>query len=119
MRSMSDTRKNLQAILEAIEKIERYSAPFDNDDDFFHHEMNFDATIMQFIVIGEMVSKIDDAFKNEHPDVAWREIKDFRNFVAHDYFGIDSEEIWSIIRTHLPMLKRQIKILIEWISQKK
>lgn len=49
---MSDNTKNLRAVLEAIEKIERYFAPFDNDDDFFHHEMNFDAVMMQFVVIG-------------------------------------------------------------------
>lgn len=113
---MSDNRKNLLALLEAIEKIERYSAPFKNDDDFFHHEMNFDASMMQFVVIGEMVAKIDEQLKSDLPDIPWREIKDFRNLVAHDYFGIDSEEIWSIIKTHLPELKLQIEKAIRQLQ---
>ena len=114
---MSDNLKNLLAVLEAIEKIERYSAPFDNDDDFFHQELNFDATMMQFVVIGEMVEKIDNALKEKHSEIPWREIKDFRNIVAHDYFGVDSEEIWSIIKTHLPELKEKIQKIILYLQQ--
>ncbi len=110
---MSDERKNLLAILEAIEKIERYSEPFDDDDDFYHHEMNFDAVMMQFVVIGEMVLKLDDKWKQQHQKVPWKEIKDFRNIVAHDYFGIDSVEIWSIIKEHIPTLKQQIQSILK------
>ena len=109
---MSKSSIALLAILDAIEKIERYSGKFENDDDFYHDELSFDATMMQFIVIGEMVVKIDEAFKEAHNTVPWQEIKDFRNIVAHDYFGIDSTEIWSIIETHLPKLKIQISALV-------
>ena len=114
---MSDRRSCLLAILEAIEKIRRYSAPFDDDDDFFHHEMNFDAAMMQFIVIGEMVAKIDEGLKESSPQVPWQEIKGFRNIVAHDYFGIDSTEIWSIITTHLPNLEEQVKSLLDSLRE--
>ncbi len=109
---MSDVKMALLSIIEAIEKVERYSHKFSNDDDFYHDELSFDATMMQFIVIGEMVSKMDDCYKDEHNSVPWKEIKNFRNIVAHDYFGIDSSEIWSIIQTHLPKLKTQISALI-------
>jgi uncharacterized protein with HEPN domain len=105
---MSDPHTTLLAILDAIDKIERYSKKFSNDDDFYHDELSFDATMMQFIVIGEMVVKISDMYKKDHPDIPWQEIKDFRNIVAHNYFGIDSAEIWSVIKTHLPKLKSQI-----------
>ena len=109
---MSDPHIALLAILDAIEKIERYSKKFGNDDDFYHDELSFDATMMQFIVIGEMVAKINDTYKDDHTSVPWKEIKNFRNIVAHDYFGIDSTEIWSIIQIHLPKLKIQISSLV-------
>ncbi|MEA3372454.1 MAG: hypothetical protein U9Q62_02065, partial [Campylobacterota bacterium] len=60
MLSMSDPRTSLLAILDAIDKIERYSEKFNNEDDFYHDELSFDATMMQFIVIGGMVAKISD-----------------------------------------------------------
>ena len=109
---MSNPHIALLAILDAIEKVERYSKKFDNDDDFYHDELSFDATMMQFIVIGEMVAKINDTYKDDHTSVPWKEIKNFRNIVAHDYFGIDSTEIWSIIQIHLPKLKIQISSLV-------
>ncbi len=109
---MSNDAATLSTILDAIEKIERYSSPFKDDDDFYHNELNFDATMMQFIIIGEMVAKISSEYRTNHPDIPWQDIKDFRNIVAHDYFGIDSTEIWSIIQTHLPKLKTQILSLI-------
>jgi len=110
---MSNPNTSLLAILDAIEKIERYSKPFANDDDFYHDELSFDATMMQFIVIGEMVAKISDTYKEDHTGIPWKEVKNFRNIVAHDYFGIDPTEIWSIIVTHIPKLKTQITLLIE------
>lgn len=73
--------------------------------------MNFDAVMMQFVVIGEMVIKIDEPFKEVHSHIPWKEIKDFRNIIAHDYFGIDATEIWSIIKEHLPHLKSQLQNL--------
>jgi uncharacterized protein with HEPN domain len=110
---MSDVRLNLLALLEAIEKIEEYSAGFDNADDFFHDAKSFDATMMQFVVIGEMIQRLDTDYKAEHPEIPWQKIKDFRNIVAHDYFGIDAEEIWSIVRFHLLPLKSKVRELLK------
>ncbi|MCK4677906.1 MAG: DUF86 domain-containing protein [Bacteroidales bacterium] len=33
----------------------------------------------------------------------------FRNIIAHDYFGIDAEEVWQIIQKHIPELKVDIE----------
>jgi len=56
---------------------------------------------MNFIIIGEMVTKVSEEFKNTYIKIDWKRIKDFRNFVAHDYFGIDAEEVWQIITNDL------------------
>jgi uncharacterized protein with HEPN domain len=65
---------------------------------------------MNFIVIGEMVDKLSDAFK-EHTEqqVDWYKIKGFRNVLAHDYFGIDAEEVWQIIHQDLPVLQKELQ----------
>ena len=104
---------NLTAILEAIEKIEKFTAEFDNADDFYNNDKSFDASIMNFIVIGEMVTKITADFKMENAQIDWTKIKDFRNLVAHNYFGIDADEVWQIISNKLPELKKEIKKLLD------
>ena len=48
-----------------------------------------------------MVTKVSEEFKNTYIKIDWKRIKDFRNFVAHDYFGIDAEEVWQIITNDL------------------
>jgi uncharacterized protein with HEPN domain len=40
-------------------------------------------------------------------------VKDFRNNIAHDYFGIDADEVWSIIQEHLNSFYEDIKKVLE------
>lgn len=104
---------NLLSLLESIEKIEFYSQDFLDADSFYHNQKSFDASMMQFIVIGEVISRLDEEYKIKHSEIPWQKIKDFRNIIAHDYFGIDADEIWDIIQNKLLPLKSDIKILIE------
>lgn len=109
---MSNTQLALKTILLSIEKILLYSAAINSADDFYHDSKSFDATIIHFINIGEMIERIDENTKKCYPFIPYRDVKDFRNLVAHNYFGVDAEEIWDIIKNHLPILQKNIiKIL--------
>jgi len=103
----------LESILEAIDRIIEYTSSINTADDFNNDYRNFDATMMNFMVIGEMIDKISDEFKRKHSEIEWIKIKGFRNIVAHDYFGIDAEEVWQIIKTKIPTLKSDIKLLLD------
>jgi uncharacterized protein with HEPN domain len=56
-----------------------------------------------------MVARLSDEFTMENSHIDWHKIKGFRNILAHDYFGIDAEEVWDIIKMHLPKLKSDIE----------
>ena len=103
----------LESILEAIDRIIEYTYSIKTADDFNNDYRNFDATMMNFVVIGEMIDRISDEFKRKNSEIEWIKIKGFRNIVAHDYFGIDAEEVWQIIKTKIPTLKSDIKLLLE------
>jgi uncharacterized protein with HEPN domain len=98
----------LESILEAINRIFEYTSEYNSADELNNDYRNFDATMMNLIVIGEMVGKLSDEFRKNHPDVEWQKIKGFRNIVAHDYFGIDAEEVWQIIQNKIPILKSDV-----------
>jgi uncharacterized protein with HEPN domain len=68
--------------------------------------------MMQFVVIGEIISRLAVEYKNAHNEIPWQKIKDFRNIIAHDYFGIDADEVWDIINSKLLPLKNDIFKLI-------
>ncbi|HEA28705.1 MAG TPA: DUF86 domain-containing protein [Leeuwenhoekiella sp.] len=38
-------------------------------------------------------------------EVNWIKVKNFRNLIAHNYFGIDVEEVWQIIHGSLERLR--------------
>jgi len=112
MSNKSKIEFNLRSFLEAIEKIENYSQEFDNGEDFYYDAKSFDASMMQFVIIGELISRLDEEYKATHNFIPWQKIKNFRNIIAHDYFGIDADEIWSIVTIHLLPLKKSINQLI-------
>jgi uncharacterized protein with HEPN domain len=103
----------LESIIEAIDRITEYTSEIKSADDLNNNNKIFDATMMNFVVIGEMVDKLSDEFKRKHSKIEWIKIKGFRNIVAHDYFGIDAEEVWQIIKNKIPALKADIKLIIK------
>ena len=103
----------LESIIEATGRIIEYTSRFESADDFNNDQRNFDATMMNFVVIGEMVDKLSQDFKKKNSNIDWVKIKGFRNIIAHDYFGIDAEEVWQIIKNKIPILKSEITKLLD------
>jgi uncharacterized protein with HEPN domain len=102
----------LEAIIEATDRIIEYTSEFKTADDFNNDHRNFDAAMMNFVVIGEMADKLSDDLKESNPNIEWIKIKGFRNLVTHDYFGIDAEEVWQIIKSKIPKLRSDITKLL-------
>lgn len=103
----------LYNMLDSIIKIQTYTEKVSDADDFSSNSIAFDASMMNFIIIGEMVDKLSEEFISKNPiELDWFKIKGFRNIIAHNYFGIDAEEVWQIIKHNLPLLRLAIvKIL--------
>ena len=109
----NNTKLELFSLLEAVDKIDTYSKDFFSADDFYHDQKSFDASMMQFVVIGEVVARLDETFKIDHAEIPWQKIKNFRNIIAHDYFGIDADEIWDIIHSKLLPLKSEMEVIVK------
>ena len=62
------------------------------------------AVIREFEIIGEAVGKLPESLRIRRPDVEWQDIKDFRNLLSHEYFGVDLEIVWKVIKDDLPRL---------------
>ncbi len=80
-------------------------------EDFIADRMRQSAVVREFEIIGEAVGKLPQALKDTSPNVAWQDIKDFRNLLTHEYFGIDLEIVWGVIQTELPELIAAVELL--------
>ena len=60
-------------------------------------------------MIGQAVKDFGTvSLTSSHPDAPWQQIAATRNFLAHQYLGVDLKLIWNIVEQHLPQLERQI-----------
>lgn len=73
-------------------------------EEFCNDRKTYSAVIREFEIIGEAVGKLPDEIKQRHSDVEWQDIKDFRNMLIHEYFGVDLDIVWKIIQDDLPVL---------------
>ena len=76
---------------------------------FLQDEKTVDAVVRNLEVLGEAARQIPDEFAAGHPDVPWRKITGLRNRIVHDYFGLDLEIIWQIVRNDLPSLRATLE----------
>lgn len=104
---------NILSMLDAADKIFEYTKGYSTADEFYNSQRDFDAAMMNFIVLGEMVTRLSEAFTEKFNNIDWYKIRGFRNIVAHNYFGIDAEEVWEIIRFHLPKLRDNLNMILD------
>jgi len=107
---MRGDRERLLDILEAIEKIEKYAARgrhvFEQD------ELVQIWTIHHLEIIGEATRSLSPELRTRHSGGPWTKIVGMRNVLAHRYFGIDPEAVWTVIDQDLPALKREVEAIL-------
>ena len=105
---MKDETVYLKHIRDALAKIESYTA--EGRERFFADSMVQDAVIRNLEIIGEAARNLSPNFiKRQNPEIPWRSIIALRNVLIHEYFRVDLELVWRIVRRRLPTLKRHIE----------
>lgn len=60
-------------------------------------------------IIGEATKNIPNILTNKYPDIPWKDIVGMRDKLIHDYFGVNLNRVWNVVKGDLPDLKRKIK----------
>lgn len=58
--------------------------------------------------VSAVVDRLPGEFQARYPDIPWRNIRDTRNYIAHQYESVRDDLIWEALRTHVPDLIRRI-----------
>lgn len=103
-----DYRVYLEDMLEAITNINNYTASMTLET-FCADRRTIDAVVRNLEIIGEATKRIPKDIKAKYYAVEWQKIVGLRNILIHQYFGIDLEIIWDIVRNKLPKFEEQIR----------
>ena len=63
-------------------------------------------------IIGEATKKLSREFTDRYPQVDWKSMAAMRDKLVHDYFGIDYEIVWDVVKNKIPALKPQIEQIL-------
>lgn len=106
-------------ILEAIERIRRYTDEID-EMAFLHNQMTQDAVIRNIETIGEAshnIERVDPEFAAAHPELPLAFAYQMRNAVAHGYFKVDLEIVWNTVQNDLSGLYRKVQTVHQDLLQ--
>jgi uncharacterized protein with HEPN domain len=112
---VKDPRVYLAHILECIQHIEQFTAT--GRDAFYAQPMIHQAVIRNFEIIGEAAKRVSPAFRQQHPELPWKEMTGFRDVLIHDYEDLNLDEIWNTIVRDLPLLKSGVQKILPPLDQ--
>ena len=97
-----ETLKNIETI---ITRLQERTVQIHTVDDFLLSPFGMeklDAACMVLIALGEAVKTLDKLTNKEllptYPDVEWKKVMGTRDIMAHHYFEVDADEVFSIVK---------------------
>jgi len=109
MSKLSDFTR-LKFILQKIEDLDEYQKRYGSIDKMLEDKLGFDGALMCLMQVGETLTKIEDENISEQLPV--RGASQIRNFIAHDYMGVNIFAIMKVIAGDLPDLKAKIQVIL-------
>ena len=104
-------RMRIEDILDAIGRIQDYTRGM-TFEAFSHDRKTIDAVVRNITVIGEAAGNVPSPVAEQHGEIPWRQMRDFRNVVVHAYFGVDLKVLWDTVRVDLPPLVDPLRRLL-------
>src|SRR5689334_11253348 len=102
---LSDILDASNAVLEYV----RVSDPAS----FAKDRMRIEACARNIEVIGEASRCLPKTVRDAMPDIPWHRIIGMRNILAHAYYQIDYDVIWSVAHDHVEPLMNAIKTYLK------
>ena len=78
-------------------------------DEFGKNELLLDSIMFRFIQISEHIKKLSITFRNEHPNIPWRDIIGLRNRIIHEYSNVDLDIIYDTVKEDIYVIEKLFK----------
>jgi uncharacterized protein with HEPN domain len=101
----------VQDMLEAIVRIREYTQGIDRNA-FERDRKTVDAVLRNLEIIGEAAKGVPRSVQERAPDIEWRKIAGMRDLLAHAYFQVDLDIVWSVLGENLRALELRVRELL-------
>ncbi|WP_353808243.1 HepT-like ribonuclease domain-containing protein [Agromyces sp. SYSU T00194] len=95
-------------ILVSIERCRRYVDALSAGDASLV-QMAEDAIERNLQIIGEAAGHLPAEITDARPEIAWPQIRGFRNILVHRYFGVDVDTVRDVVESYLPSLEASLR----------
>lgn len=102
-----EPREFLRHILDEAEYLASLSATLTRE------QLDEDPTLQRAIVrsievIGEASKKVPANVRAAHPQIEWKAMAGMRDRLIHDYFGVDHDIVWDVLKNKIPRLRTEL-----------
>ncbi len=112
---MTDTLDRLAHIYDASIKIAKYVK---RGKKRFDKEEGIQNSIIYYLqIVGEAASVIPAEFRNNHPEIPWRQMISTRNRLIHHYDGIDLDIVWETATVNIPDVAKKVYAILKAESE--
>jgi uncharacterized protein with HEPN domain len=105
-----DPRVYLDDILDAMNKAEMFVAGMSYEQ--FENDLRTHYAVTRALeIVGEATRRLADSFREQYPDVPWRDMAGMRDRIIHGYDNVNLRIVWDVVKQDIP----QVRPLIEQI----
>jgi len=101
----------LKDILEAATRAVDYCSELQYDA-FLKDTKTQDAVVRNLEIVGEAVKNLSQETRNREPSIPWKNISGMRDRLIHDYFGVNWDVVWSVVKEDLRDIMRRIENML-------
>jgi uncharacterized protein with HEPN domain len=74
--------------------------------------MRHSAILYQIEIMGEATKRLSSHYRNQHPEIPWKDIAGMRDIIIHQYDRIDFDVVWDVTQDNIPKLLAMIVPLL-------
>jgi uncharacterized protein with HEPN domain len=104
--SKRDYRLYLKDMLDACEAIQGF-VKGKRKAELKRNRMLRDALIKNLETIGECSKQVPLSIRRKHAGIEWKKIAGLRDILVHQYFNVDLDILWDVVRTKAPELRKK------------
>lgn len=102
---------SLLDVATAARQIQRYCLDIDLTQ-FEQDDEKQAAVLYRISIVGEAVKRISPDFRDQYPNVPWKQMAGMRDIVMHQYDRVNLELVWDVVQTKIPELLTAIEPLL-------